>query len=134
MRLYSPLCDSIRAIRKPTSPVLMDGQLAGGRQPFHNRIREGLPVTWARMSAARLPDGSCMSRETHVQFCEGLGCNPRGHSPRDLLPWKCRRGSRHDAAHDDQAEADGERDEDAGLRAAGREVRFLGAYHRTVLL
>ena len=33
-----------------------------------------------------------------------------------------------------EAEADGERDEDAGLPAAGREVRFSGVYVWTLLL
>jgi RNA-directed DNA polymerase len=39
------------------------------------RISRRSPVLFAhwQMGAARLPDGSCMSREAHVQFCERLG-------------------------------------------------------------
>ncbi|MGB0023692.1 MAG: group II intron maturase-specific domain-containing protein, partial [Candidatus Sulfotelmatobacter sp.] len=40
----------------------------------------------------------------------------------------------HDAEHDDEAEVDGERKEDAGLQAAGREVRLSGVYVRALLL
>src|SRR5260370_8924760 len=54
--------------------------------------------------------------------------------PRDLLPWQRRRGLSHDAEHDDEAEVDGERKEDAGLQAAGREVRLSRVYVRALLL
>ena len=45
-----------------------------------------------------------------------------------------RRSAGRDAGHDGEAEADGERDEDAGLSAAGRDVRFSGVHVRSVLL
>ena len=43
----------------------------------------------------------------------------------DLLSEQGRGGLSHDAGHDDEAEVKGERDEDAGLQAAGRKVRLL---------
>ena len=51
----------------------------------------------------------------------------------------CCRGSagegdgRH-AGHDGQAEVDGEREEDAAVSGAGRDVRLSGVHHRSVLL
>src|SRR5215469_2904765 len=54
-------------------------------------------------------------------------------SPRDLLPPSGRRGFGHDAEHDVEAEADGERHQDAGLHAAGRKVRLLGVYLRSMV-
>src|SRR5689334_24987124 len=44
----------------------------------------------------------------------------------DLLSRQGRRGFSQDAGHDDEAETDGERNEDAGLQATGRKVRLSG--------
>ena len=51
----------------------------------------------------------------------------------------CCRGNAEEALatmreHDGEAEVDGERDQDAGLQAAGREVRFSGLYVWALLL
>ena len=45
-----------------------------------------------------------------------------------------RRGDGRDAEPDVEAEADGEREEDAAVSVAGRDVRFSGLHHRPVLL
>ena len=47
---------------------------------------------------------------------------------------RARRSPGRDAGHDDEAEADGERNQDAGLEAAGREVRLSGLHVWPVLL
>ena len=47
---------------------------------------------------------------------------------------QCGRSTRHDAGHHGEAEVNGERDEDAGLQAAGREVRFSGVHVWALLL
>src|SRR5262249_30262841 len=53
---------------------------------------------------------------------------------RDLLSQSGRRGFGHDAGHDVDAEAGGERKEDAGLQAAGRGGRLLRVYVQAMLL
>ena len=53
---------------------------------------------------------------------------------RDLLSRHGRRGHGGDAGHDARAEADGQRDEDARLPPAGRNVRLPGLHVRSVLL
>ena len=59
---------------------------------------------------------------------------PWGYSPRDLLSWRSRTSSDNDAGHDVEAEVDGERNEDAGLFFARREVRLSGVNVWAVLL
>jgi hypothetical protein len=51
-----------------------------------------------------------------------------------MLSQSSRRGFGHDAEHDVEAEADGERYQDAGLQAAGRTVRLLRVHVRAMLL
>jgi hypothetical protein len=53
---------------------------------------------------------------------------------RDLHAWPSRRGDGDDAGHDGQAEADGERAEDAAVSPAGRNVHVLGLHVRSSLL
>jgi hypothetical protein len=57
-----------------------------------------------------------------------------GRWPRDLLSWLNRTSSGRDGGHDAEAEVNGERDEDAGLHAAGREIRLSGLHVWSLLL
>jgi site-specific DNA recombinase len=65
------------------------------------------------------------SRCAHRQLCRRL---------RDLLPGHGRRSHDRHAGHDDQAEADGERDENTTVSWAGRAVPLSGLHHRTVMV
>ena len=67
---------------------------------------------------------SSVCRRAHRQLCGRL---------RDLLSRQRRTGDGRDAGHDGEAEIDGERDEDAAVPAAGRDVRLSGVHVRAVL-
>ena len=100
--------------RRPGTPQGAPDLAAVG-QPVHAPVRAGLEEAGTRAGVG----------SAHRQLCRRL---------RDLLSRHGRRGDGRDAGHDVEAEADGERDQDAGLSAAGRDVRFSGLHVRAVLL
>src|SRR5205807_10625453 len=65
------------------------------------------------------------SESVHCELC---GC------PRDLLSEQGRRSLDHYAGHDVEAAANGEREKDARLQAAGRKVRLSWVYVWSLLL
>ena len=101
-----------------------------GRGPGHSTRGSDLPVVQQSLHAsvrAGLEDAGAReaSRGVRRQLRRRL---------RDLLSRHRRRGAGRDAGHDVEAEADGERDQDAGLPAAGRDVRLPGLHVRPLLL
>jgi RNA-directed DNA polymerase len=60
----------------------------------HLASRSAVVRSLADGSAARLHDGSCLSRETHVQFCEGLGVQFPGATHRNIYVRSERAGQR----------------------------------------
>src|SRR5438552_302643 len=83
---------------------------------------------------AWLPDGSCMSRETHVQFCESLRVIPWGYSPQYLRAKRASRSTsdeEHHEIHHAEAQAQSERVKECGGETAAAEVPWIHLYRRT---